>query len=299
MFLAPSRPFLFPARVTPSGTTQGTGRIDVAKFTGFQMVGVMRFSVLTTDFRTSRRGTPEEIAASIFSDEAMERRFRLFEALALPTLKNQTDDDFRIVILTSELMPRKYLTRLNDLAGSVKGAEIWPAPLKGHYNLLQMAFARVPEDGSGHRLSFRLDDDDAVDLELVERSKRIARRLLPEQEDRMPTILCWNKGFYLDVREGEENVLTDTHLSMPLAIGNVLIHRPGDGHNPYRYNHRNFPQQYNCWSSISEPGFIRSIHAGNSATPYREKRSGEMDEGRTARQIRRHFGLDAAALKAL
>ncbi|MGB2201228.1 MAG: glycosyltransferase [Pseudooceanicola atlanticus] len=271
----------------------------MVEFNGVQMVGVMRFSVLTTDFTTLRRGTPDEIAERIFRPEAMELRFRLFEALTLPTLLNQTDPDFRLVILTSDQMPKQFLDRLRDLAAPHAGTEVWPAPVDRHYRLLRQSFGRVAPDGSGHRLSFRIDDDDAVDLEMVERSKTISRQLLAFQKDETATMLCWNKGFYYDIAEEGENSLTDTYLRAPLAIGTTLLHRPEDGHNPYRYNHKNFAAHYNVYSDISLPGFIRSIHPGNSSTPQLEPRRGELPPIRVQRQIRRHFGLDAEALMQL
>lgn len=279
-------------------------------FRGFQMVGVMRFSVLTTDFTTLRRGTPDEIAERIFAPDTMELRFRLFEALPLPTLLGQTDPEFQLVILTSEQMPKRYLDRLRDLVAIHPGIEVWPAPVARHYQLLRQSFGRAyersngPTDAAGasHRLSFRIDDDDAVDLELVERAKRVGRGLLDlnaSQGPVSPTMMCWNKGFYLDVSDSGENSLTDTYLRAPLAIGTTLMHGSEDGHNPYRYNHKNFAQHYNCYSDISAPGFIRSIHPGNSSTPQLEPRRGELPAARVTRQIRRHFGLDADALRAL
>jgi hypothetical protein len=271
----------------------------MAEYNGVQMVGVCRFSVLTTDFTTQKRGTPEEIAERIFQPTPMELRFKLFEELTLATLLNQTDMDFRLVILTSVEMPKPYLDRLQDLVAEYPNIEVWPAPLDRHYKLLRMSFDRVETDGTGHRLSFRIDDDDAVDLEMVARAKMMARRVIDWQEDHTPSILCWNKGFYFDVNPEGPNVLTDTYLRAPLAIGNVLIHRAGDGHNPYRYNHKNFAAHYNCYSDISQPGFIRSIHMNNTSTPQLEPRRGELPEEEVNRQIRRHFGLDADALRAL
>lgn len=272
---------------------------QVTEFSGFQMVGVMRFSVLTTDFTTLRRGTPQEIAETIFSPEVMELRFRLFEALTLPTLLGQTDPDFHLVILTSSEMPDLYLNRLRDLVAVHPGIQVWPAPVDRHYALLRRSFDRVAPDGSGHRLSFRIDDDDAVDLQMVERAKSIGQGILACQTADGPTMLCWNKGFYLDVTRAGEDTLVDTYLRAPLAIGTTLMHRPGDGHNPYRYNHKNFAQHYNCYSDISLPGFIRTIHPGNSSTPQLEPRRGELPPHRVTRQVRRHFGLDADALRDL
>lgn len=271
----------------------------MAGYDGFQMVGVCRFSVLTTDFTTQKRGTPEEIADRIFQPGPIELRFRLFEELTWATLSRQTDMDFQLVILTSAEMPKVYQDRLRDLVAGFTNVQVWAAPIDRHYRLLRTAFDRIEPDNTGHRLSFRIDDDDAVDLEMVARSKLVARRVVEWQTDDVPTILCWNKGFYFDVQDKGPNILSDTHLRAPLAIGNVLIHRAGDGHNPYRYNHKNFAAHYNCYSDITQPGFIRSIHANNTSTPQLEPRRGEMPDDRVNRQIKRHFGLDAGALRAL
>ncbi len=268
-------------------------------FTGFQTVGLLRFSVLTTDFLTTKLVSFENIRENIFRPDRLELRFRLFEALCLPSLIRQTDSDFRFIILTSAEMPAPYLDRLRDLAAPHPNIMVNAAPVEGHYQLIKAAYAQVAPDGASHRLSFRLDDDDALDLDYIARLKRMGAGLIPVTGADRPTAISFNRGFYVELREGEDNPLIDSVERAPLSVGTALMHPNDQPLNPYRFNHRAFAQHYNSWSDISVPGFLRTIHSDNVSAPAKQGITGKMRPRLIEKQIKRHFGVDPAMLKAL
>ena len=69
--------------------------------------------------------------------------------------------------------------------------------------------------------------------------------------------------------------------------------------NPYRYVHRKFAQHFNCFSDISEPGWIRTIHGDNKSRPTVMGLSRRMTPEAMDAELVAHFGLDRAALEAL
>lgn len=268
-------------------------------FTGFQTVGLLRFSVLTTDFLTRKLVSFEKIRENIFRPDRLELRFKLFEALCLPSLVRQTDGDFRFIILTSAEMPARFLDRLRDLAAPHPHIAVQAVPVDGHYQLIKAAYGSVSPDGSSHRLSFRLDDDDALDLDYIARLKRTGAGLMPVTGGETPTAISFNRGFYVELREGQENPLIDSVERAPLSVGTALMHPASEPLNPYRFNHRAFAQHYNSWSDISVPGFLRTIHSDNISTPAKQGITGKMRPRMIEKQIKRHFGVDPAMLKAL
>lgn len=108
------------------------------------IVGVVRFSVLTSTYYSERFPTLEEKAAHLFSPQRMELRLRVFERLCLRSIRRQTDQGFHLVVVTAEDMPVPYLERLHDLVGGADNITLLPVGASNHYGTLRMAYDLVP-----------------------------------------------------------------------------------------------------------------------------------------------------------
>ena len=190
----------------------------------FRTIGLVRFSVLTPTYYSERFKTLQETAAHLFSPARMELRFRLFERLCLPSMTGQGDGDFRLIVLAAEAMPKVYLERLHALLEPHDNISLRLAGPGKHYAMLREAYQSVPVEGCSHRIMFRLDDDDAVDRDFIARSKRLARGLFHLHEAPPPTIIAYNRGFYLRRSETGSEVF-DAVERAPLSaisLGEVL-----------------------------------------------------------------------------
>lgn len=264
----------------------------------FKTVGLLRFSVLTPTYYSERFPTLEETAAHIFSDARMDLRFRIFENLCLPTLANQTDPDFEMIILTAESMPTVHLQRLVDLLDPLPNIHCRPVGTDNHYKLLQDGYNSISRDGITHRILFRLDDDDAVDLNFVKRTKRLAKGLARFQSPRNPFVIAHNRGLYVrTTADGPE--IFDAVERAPLSTGTTLVAPAKHGHNPYRFNHRKLAQHYNTYSDISVPAYIRTIHGDNKSNPAQMGLTNTISQEKIAEQVQTHFGMTMDDLRAL
>ena len=261
-------------------------------------IGLLRFSVLTPTYYSERFKTLEETAAHLFAPERMALRFHLFENLCLPSLSRQSDAAFDAIVLVAESMPEEYLERLDALLAPLPNIHLRPVGTGRHYAMLKEAYRTVPVEGYTHRIMFRLDDDDALDLDFVRRTKGLAKGLFHLHSAPPPTILAYNRGFYVRRAEGGNEVFDATERA-PLSTGVTLVAPLDHENNPYRYVHRKFAQHYNTYSDISVPGFIRTIHGDNKSNPSIMGLSHKMDDDRIADELRRHFGVELADLKAL
>lgn len=261
-------------------------------------VGLLRFSVLTPTYYSERFDTLEKTAAHIFSPDRMALRFRIFENLCLPSLTRQSDGDFECVVLTAKSMPPQYLERLLGLLEPLPNIHCRAVGTDKHYQLLKSGYNSVPVDDCTHRILFRLDDDDAVDLDFIRRTKRLAHGLLALQGSDTPFIIACNRGFYVRNTSGETEVF-DSCERAPLSAGTVLVARVDHPANPYRFNHRKLAQHYNTFSDISVPGFIRTIHGDNKSNPAQMGITHKMKTSDMASQLARHFGLSLDDLEAL
>ncbi|MBU2981815.1 putative rhamnosyl transferase [Lentibacter algarum] len=261
-----------------------------------QVVGVVRFSVLTEDYYAETHGSVEAIGAHLFNDERLALRFRLFETLCLPSLVAQADQDFNVVVLTSTHLPPEARERLDALIAPHDNITIFAADPARHYQICKQAYASAFEEGYTHRLCFRLDDDDAVSRDYVARCKRLAGPLLAIEPD-APTMIAFNRGFYVEVTGEGGNSVIDTVERAPLSVGLALLHPVSYGRNPYRYNHRAIAQHYTLYSDVSEPCFIRTIHSDNKSSPAKLGITGKMEPNKIESEIGTRFGFDIKTLR--
>lgn len=265
-----------------------------------RIVGLLRFSVLTPTYFSERFDSLDKIAAHIFSDDRMALRFRLFETLCLPSLVRQSDPDFTCVILTATSLPPPHMERLRELVAPHAHLRLMPVGTENHYQLIRQGYDAVDVGDATHRILFRLDDDDAVDLGYVARLRRLAEGFLTMNDPARPTAIAFNQGIYVRRRpEGEDNDVFDARERAPLSTGTALVAPVGYPRNPYRYNHRAIAQHYNTYSDISVPGFIRTIHRDNKSKPTLMGPNHRLKPAQVEEALRRHFGTDMATLKAL
>jgi hypothetical protein len=262
------------------------------------MIGLLRFSVLTPTYYSERFPTLDKAAEHLFSDDRMALRFRLFENLCLPSLVQQTDPDFHCVVLTAETMPEVYKKRLETLLAPYPNITCRPVGTDRHYQLIKQGYKSVPTGDASHKILFRLDDDDAVDLGFVERTKRLANGVLALGNPDLPTAISYNRGYYADLTGGAVDVF-DACERAPLSTGTALLAPVGFARNPYRYNHRALAQHFNLYSDISVPGFIRTIHGDNKSRPTQMGITRKQGDDVIDRNLRRHFALSLTDLKAL
>ena len=71
-----------------------------------QAIGLCRFSYPALGGFQVEHETIEERIAFLYQYERLEERFRLFEAIALPCLRAQTDPDWGLVIIIGDQFPQ-------------------------------------------------------------------------------------------------------------------------------------------------------------------------------------------------
>ena len=262
-----------------------------------QIVGVIRFSVLTDDFTPLNYGDADIMRAKFFEPTRLSERLKMFEALCLSTLGHQTDTDFRCAMLTSEEMPKPVLQKLSALIAPYPQFVLHAAPIGHHYALIKDAYDAAANPGFTHRCSFRLDDDDGLALDYIARLRNLSLKLLEISRD--PFFIAFNRGIYLDRTKPSENALTDAVERAPLSAGTALAHPEDLFTNPYRYNHRAFQQHHNTYSEIDDAMFLRTIHADNISNPDLRGIIGKKKQEKIKAIIRKRFGLSVETLRTL
>lgn len=117
-------------------------------------------------WRDDRSVSPDHV----LNVQRLERQFFFFENITLTSVSDQTDDDFYMHILTSELLPSSAMARLVDLCDTYLGRErytITAKPSGDSWTMLRDGMAEK-FGKSTYAIQSSLDADDGVAVDFVE-----------------------------------------------------------------------------------------------------------------------------------
>lgn len=131
------------------------------------IIGICPFSFVEADGPLS----PGEQAERLYSHDRMELCLRGFDLLTLPGLRAQDDQDFRFIVMASNLMPGRYRARLKKMCNALTQAELhFFDPLPAVEALNQIF--REPGLGPAESIRFRLNHGDCVSPDFVSLLRR-------------------------------------------------------------------------------------------------------------------------------
>ncbi|KUP93425.1 putative rhamnosyl transferase [Tritonibacter horizontis] len=137
-----------------------------------QVIGLCRFSYPAVGGFQVEHASIEERIAFLYNEERLEERFRLFEAVALPCLREQTDPDFHLIIVIGDSLPARHESRLRDLVADMPQIEIQKHAPQQQRPIMKEILNAARRDPAAPCLQFRYDDDDAVSVDFIERLRQ-------------------------------------------------------------------------------------------------------------------------------
>ena len=264
-----------------------------------QIKGLVRFSYLSEGgFAMSEQG--QDAVRDILYDPArLDRRFHMFENLALHSIKRQKNKKFKVGVLIGDSLPDAARTRLEKLVQDVPQVQIISLPPMVHFSAIRHAFGAIEDDvDATHTATFRLDDDDAMHRVTTNRIEKLAVPLLSLRDPKTPFAIAFNRGFYFDV-ENKDKPISEWYEKTPLGVGLALVAPVDDPMNVFRRNHRKIGEYYDCMTEVERPMFIRSVHMDNDSSAAPTGRKGEMSRREIERVLKVGFGRTLDELKAL
>ena len=112
-------------------------------------------------------------------------------------------------------------------------------------------------------------------------------------------VIAYNRGFYVKTAEKGKHDVFDACERAPLSTGTTLVAPASYRNNPYRYVHRKLAQHYDCYSDISVPAFIRTIHGDNKSNPTQMGITRKMRPPLIAEALKAHFHVTLDQLRKL
>jgi len=256
------------------------------------IVGHIRFSFYgITDTRTKPDETGEALAR-LYDETRMARRFHLFEALTLPSLRAQTDQDFRVVVMASDVMPDRFKDRLRAVTADLPDAVVDFSPYRRGDKAFRSHMAASFGPGQlGAAIHFRLDDDDALAATYVARLRQTAQSLPPS------THVTFPRGLILfPAQPDRPDGAVMPELRFLTAIGLAVVCSGTYPKNPFQMMHGNV---WTRWPVVSDPRFhacIRAQHFENDTLVRQDRILADLRRERFSRRAARHAANVDSAL---
>jgi len=160
-----------------------------------QILGLCRFSYPALGGFQVGHETIEDRIAYLYEPARLEERFRLFEAVALPCLKAQTDPDFEMIVLVGDSLPKQHMARLKALLSPLPHARIIVEPPRPHREVMKEILNKARLSRYEPCVQFRFDDDDAIAVDFIAKLRKAVDDAAPLLVQHKSVALDWNKGY--------------------------------------------------------------------------------------------------------
>ena len=241
--------------------------------------GYMRFSYLGRSDAKLARSTDdlERRKQVLYAPERLKERFYFFEKICLPSLRWQTDKNFRFAIFTSPELPKKYRKRLAKAVKSVPQIEI----VYDKNPILNRAIdSWIRKQAAVHTqrtLHFRLDDDDALASDFIATLRSNMARVPDRGLISRPSGLL-----LIQTSDGAELL---AKFEPNIAIGFAVVNPPGHIHNPYDLKHGG---HYRIAPSLILPGPLAYIHTAHAQSDTIAAQKRKLNHARAEHTV--YFG---------
>jgi len=257
-----------------------------------QIVGVCRFSYPATGgFRLSEE-TAEVVMDTLYDMDRLRRRFAYFEQICLPSLAAQTDQDFTFVVLIGDTLPKRWRTRLKALRRKYPFLHICAVEPLGPLQATRRAFRAGASDAIPYVTGFRLDDDDALACDYIERLRGASDQILKIgwADAETPVMIGYQSGLYWALGEPDLPLYRFSE-ARPTVQGSALITPYDFQQNIFRWNHTHLAARVRCWTDPTPDMFVRSLHSDNDSTRSVPTRATQVKRGSANKLLRNRFGL--------
>ncbi|MEO1110032.1 MAG: putative rhamnosyl transferase [Pseudomonadota bacterium] len=238
-----------------------------------QVIGLCRFSFPALGSFQIEHETIDKRRHHLYNPNRLEERFRLFESSTLPCFREQTDEDFELLVVTGDCLPKQARERLNDLTADVKQVRIVSKPADSGLKTRQVMRDVLNEaraDPDQPCIQFRHDDDDAVSVDLVERL-RIAiheGRGLVESHSTVAVDFC--HGFL--ARCDADGIQAARVFINQLGVGLGMYVAGGCDKAIISYTHNKIGRSMPVISYGDAPMWVRTLHEFNDSPHARKNK---------------------------
>ncbi|MCF6233558.1 MAG: putative rhamnosyl transferase [Rhodobacteraceae bacterium] len=189
-----------------------------------QVIGLCRFSYPAYGGFQVEHETLKERIRYLYDHDRLEERFRLFETIALPCLKNQTDQDFELIIVIGDSLPKEHVDRLQDQISDLPQARLVAEPPRRQREVMKELLQKARRDPSRPCLQFRHDDDDAISVKFIEKLRTATQDCQGLLKRHQAVTFDFNSGY---VAEVGKHGISATPIHRPYDVASLGMHIAG------------------------------------------------------------------------
>lgn len=263
-----------------------------------QVIGLCRFSYPALGGFQVEHETIEDRIAFLYQEDRLEERFKLFETVALPCLRAQTNPNFELIIVIGDSLPKRHVDRLNDITADMPQVRIEAHEPRPHRPLMKKIINRARKDMKAPCLQFRHDDDDAISVDFFDRLRAAANDVAPMLSAHRTVAFDWNRGYIAEM-SGAGIAATETVRKLYVASLGMYV-RGGCDLTIMNFRHGIMDQHMPMVSFTDTPMWLRTHNGYNDS---RQKKVAPVPvEPLTKEQeedFRLRFAVDADQVRAV
>lgn len=164
-----------------------------------QIIGLCRFSYPAYGGFQVEHDTIEQRIAFLYDEHRLQERFHLMEAVALPCLRAQTDQEFELIVVIGDSLPKHHVEHLHDLCADIPQIRIHAEPPRRQRQVMKEILNAARRDPLQPCLQFRHDDDDAVSVDFIERLRQTVTDCRGLMDRNRSVAIDFNRGFIAEV----------------------------------------------------------------------------------------------------
>ncbi|EAQ04069.1 hypothetical protein OB2597_08004 [Pseudooceanicola batsensis HTCC2597] len=228
-----------------------------------QVIGLCRFSYPALGGFQVEHDSVDDRIAFLYAEHRLEERFRLFETVALPCLRHQTDPDFLLIVVIGDQLPARHRRRLETLTADIPQIRIEAHPPRRHRDVMKEIINDARGSRSAPCLQFRHDDDDAFALDFVARLRQAAEAGHAICRDNRTVAFDWNRGHIAEISAAG---IAAGPIYRPFYVAALGMHvRAGDGLTIMNFMHERLPQFMPALSFPDDEMWVRTHNTYNDS----------------------------------
>ncbi|MDA7423162.1 putative rhamnosyl transferase [Thalassococcus lentus] len=263
-----------------------------------QVIGLCRFSYPAEGGFQVEHQSIEDRRAYLYDPVRMDERFATFQAITLPALKAQTDQEFTFAILIDEALPDPLAARLFDMIADMPQAKVIAMPPGPHRKTCQSVLNGCRNDVKEPCLQFRLDDDDAVAVDFVERLKRDSETVAGLHDQHRSFAIDYNRGFIVQPSSRGIQAKPCVLPFYPMGLGMAV--RGGNQQSIMNFAHGKLPQFMPTVTFTDTPMYLRGHNDFNDSRQKAHVAAQELPDAdpETLAILKDRFAVTPAGIKA-
>ena len=231
------------------------------------ILGVMRFSYRAKSGFQATMAQEDLYVEKLYSRERLQKRLKIFKILTLRSLRAQTFQNFRLIIIVGEDFPKWALAEIKTMVSNVSTIEVILLPQMDASAAQDLVYLEKRDPDADIHTSFCLDDDDAFAIDWMEKLDQIAQNSKDFIDVFGPLLVYPRNGLVFQSLNDEPPII-NVHMKMPWAIGMALVTKPNSEANVFKHGHLNMVDKFHSLAIENDIGFIRTLQNDNDSDRY-------------------------------